>query len=67
MDETSFYFDIQRSKTFDFRGASTVKLRTTGHEILRFTVEPPAGVQRTSEIYKAERLPPLQVENLLLA
>ena len=61
IDEIPCYFDIPRSKTFDFRGVSTVKLKTTGHEKLRFTVALMAGVQRTSDGYKAVRLPPLLI------
>ena len=37
MDETSCYFDVPRAGTFDFKGVKTVKLKTTGHEKLRFT------------------------------
>ena len=70
MDETPCYFDIPRSKTFDFRGLQTMKIKTTGHEKLRFTAAltaaltaaPTAGVIRTSDGgYKAIRLPPLLI------
>ena len=62
MDETSCYFDIPRSKTFDFRGVQIVKIKTTGHENLRFTAALTAGVKRTSDgDYKTIRLPPLLI------
>ena len=60
MDETPCYFDVPRSKTYDFRGVSTVKLKTTGHEKLRFTAALTAGVKRISDgRYEAIGLPPL--------
>ena len=75
MDETPCYFDILRSKTFDFRGVQTVKIKTTGHEKLRFTSALTAALtaaltQLPLQLgltvhgdggYKAIRLPPLLI------
>ena len=38
MDEVPVYFDMPRNHTIDFKGLHTIKLNTTGHEHLRFTV-----------------------------
>ena len=38
MDETSVWFDLSNTKTYDFCGVKTVKSKTTGHEELRYTV-----------------------------
>ena len=64
MDETPCYFDIPRTSTIDKRGVSTVKVKTTGHERLRFTVALTAGVERTTDGFSAFRLPPLKIQEL---
>ena len=38
MDEVPMYFDLPKSSTIDFKGLHTVKVKTTGHEKLRFSV-----------------------------
>ena len=38
MDETPVWFDIPAVRTIDSRGASTILIKTTGHENLRFIV-----------------------------
>ena len=58
MDESPCYFDVPRAETFDFRGVKTVKLKTTGHEKLRFATVLTAGVRRVSNDWKAIQLPP---------
>ena len=37
MDETPCYFDMSELSTIDIKGVQTVKVKTTGHEKLRFT------------------------------
>ena len=55
MDETPCYFDIPPSSSFDFKGVKTVKMKTTGHEKLRFTVVLTAGVKRVDNEFSAVR------------
>ena len=66
MDETPIYFDIPRLATFDFHGVTTVKVKTTGNEKLRFTVLLTAGVRKNNVgEWKAEKLPIMVIfENL---
>ena len=54
--------DITCSKTFDFRGVQTLKIKSIGHETLRFTAALTAGVKCASDGgYKAIRLSPLLI------
>ena len=58
MDETPMYFDLPANKTIDFEGVKSVKVTTTGHEKLRYTVLLTAGVHRVAEgEYRGFRLP----------
>ena len=59
MDDTPCYFDMQSSSTFDTKGVQTVKVRTTGHEKLRFTAVLTAGISVTGNEVKAVKLPPM--------
>ena len=45
--------------TIDIKGAQTVKVKTTGHEKLRFTAVLSAGIKITANEVKAVRLPPM--------
>ena len=47
--------------TFDTKGVSTIKIKTTGHEKLRFTVALTAGVYHENEIFVPFVLPPLVI------
>ena len=38
MDQMPVYFDSPKNRTLDFRGATTVSVKTTGHEKTRFTL-----------------------------
>ena len=38
MDESPFWFDLPSNQTYDMQGVKTVRMRTTGHEKLRFSV-----------------------------
>ena len=38
MDETPVWFDMPAARTIDSRGASTILIKTTGRQKLRFTV-----------------------------
>ena len=57
MDETSCYFDMPESSTIDTKGVQTVKVKTTGHEKLRFMAALSAGIKITANEVKAVRLP----------
>ena len=62
MDETPMYFDIPSSRTIDFKGVSTIKMKTTRYEKLRYTVALSAGVQKMPDgSYRGFRLPPLVI------
>ena len=57
MDETPMYFDIPSSRTIDFKGVSTIKMKTTG-----YIVALSAGVQKMPDgSYRGFRLPPLVI------
>ena len=49
MDETSCCFDILRSSAIDEKGVQTVKVKTTGAELPRFSVALTAGVKKTEK------------------
>ena len=59
MDETPCYFEMSESSTIDTKGVQTVKVKTTGHEKLRFTAVLSAGIKITANEVKAVRLPPM--------
>ena len=62
MDGTPMYFDLPANKTIDFEGVKSVKVTTTGHEKLRYTVLLTAGVHRVAEgEYRGFRLPPVVI------
>ena len=61
IDETPCYFDVLRAGSYDFKGVQSIKLKTTVNEKLRFTVALTAGVQRTTNGFKAVRFPPLLI------
>ena len=61
MDETSCYFDIPSSSTFDFKGVNTVKMKTTGNDKFRFTAVLTAGVKKVGSEFSAVRLPPMLI------
>ena len=59
-DETPLYFDLPSGSSFDFRGVSSVKVKTTGYEKLRFTVLLTAGVVKNSAgNWIGHKLPPM--------
>ena len=58
-DESPCYFDMPESSTIDTKGVQTVKVKTTGHEKLRFTAVLSAGTKITANEVKAVRLPPM--------
>ena len=47
------YFDIPRNSTIDLKGVSTVKLKTSGNEKVRYTAVLTAGVQRVQDGFRA--------------
>ena len=49
VDETSCCFDILRSSAIDKKGVKTVKVKTTGAELLRFSVALTARVKKTEK------------------
>ena len=57
MDETPCYFDMPESSTIDTKRLQIVKVKTTGHEKLRFTAVLSAGIKITANKVKAVRLP----------
>ena len=57
MDETPCYFDMPESSTIDTKRLQTVKVKTTGHEKLRFTAVLSAGIKITPNEVKAVTLP----------
>ena len=59
MDETPCYFDMSESSTIDTKGVQTVKVKTAGHEKLRFTAFLSAGIKITANEVQAVRLPPM--------
>ena len=59
MDETPCNFDMPSSSTFDTKGVQTVKVRTTGHEKLRFTAVLTPGIDVTGNEVKSVKLPPM--------
>ena len=58
MDETACYFDMSESSTIDTKGVQTVKVKTAGHEKLRFTAFLSARINITANEVQAVRLPP---------
>ena len=65
MDETPFYFGMSSSSSFGTKGVQTVKVRTTGHEKLRFTAVLTAGINVTGNEVKAVKLPIIIFKNLV--
>ena len=61
MDETPVYFDLPRGGSYDFEGASNVRVTTTGNEKLRFTVALTCGVFKSEGVWVARKLPPLVI------
>ena len=67
MDDTPCYFDTP-SATFDLKGASTVKFRTSGNEKVHFISVLTAGVRKVGDQFEAITLPPMIIfENLAKA
>ena len=67
MDETPRYFDMPESSTIDTKGVQTVKVKTTGHEKLRFTAAVlSAGIKIAANEVKAVRLPPMIIFKTLV-
>ena len=58
-DESPCYSDMPESSMIDIKGVQTVKVKTTGHEKLRFTAVLSAGIKITANEVKAVRLPPM--------
>ena len=61
MDETPCYFDIPRNAAFDTKGVSTVKIKTTGHDKLRFNAALADGDCRENESFVSFVLPPMVI------
>ena len=59
MDDTPCYFDMPELSTIDTKGVQTVKVKTNGHEKLRFTAVLSAGIKIAANEVKAVRLPPM--------
>ena len=59
MDETPCYFYMPESSTIDTKGVQTIKVKTTGHEKLRFRAVLSSGIKITANEVKAVRLPPM--------
>ena len=61
MDETPVWFDMPAARMIDSHGASTILIKTTGHEKLRFTVVLACLAYRTKlnlmVIFKRKTLP----------
>ena len=56
-DETPCYFDMPKSSIIDTKGVQTFKVKTTGHEKLRFMAVLSAGIKITANEVKAVTLP----------
>ena len=66
MDETPCYFYMPESSTIDTKGVQTMKVKTTGHEKLRFTAVLSSGIKITANEVKAVRLPPMLIFKTLV-
>ena len=67
MDDTPCYSGMPELSTIDAKGIQTVKVKTTGHEKLRFTAAVlSAGIKIAANEVKAVRLPPMIIFKTLV-